>query len=79
MADINSDDCWGAIQSLATENGEADKIQPHVIGKLIATGFVELDANGLPELTDKGWQAHTAAASGEGHAYELEWLSPEMD
>ena len=49
-----------------------------MIGKLIATGFVELDANGLPELTDKGWQAHTAAESGEGHVYELGWLPPKM-
>lgn len=70
MADLTSDDCWAAIQSLATENGEADKIQPHVIGKLIATG--------LPELTDKGWQAHTVAESGEGHVYELDWLQPKM-
>lgn len=78
MADLTADDCWSAIYSIADEY-LADKIQPHVIGKLIATGFVELDANGLPELTDKGWRAHTAAASGEGPAYELEWLSPEMD
>ena len=78
MADLTSADCWAAIQSLATEDGEADKIQPHVIGKLIETGFVALGPTGLPELTDKGRHAHPVAESGEGHVYELDWLPPKM-
>jgi hypothetical protein len=77
MPDLTSDDCWSAIYSLADEY-LSERIQPHVIAKLIETGFVALNATGLPELTDKGWQAHNDAKRCDGHVYELDWLPPRL-
>lgn len=78
MTTLTSDDCWSAINSLAMEDGEADKIQPSTIAKLIELKFVRIGGNGLPELTTKGWQAHTVAESGDGRVDELDSLPPKV-
>ena len=78
MPTFTSDDCWSAINSLATDDGQADKIQPTTIAKLIELKFVRIGSSGLPELTTKGWQAHTVADSGDGRVDELDSLPPKM-
>ena len=77
MSDLTSDDCWSAIYSLADEY-LADRIQTHVIARLIETGFVALGLTGLPELTAKGWIAHKIAISGEGRVEEIDSLPPRL-
>jgi hypothetical protein len=78
MPTLTSDDCWFAINSLATEDGEADKIQPATIAKLIELKLVRIGSSGLPEMTTKGWQAHTVAESGDGRVDELDSLPPKV-
>jgi hypothetical protein len=50
---ITQDDLWSALESIGTEDGEADKIAPPVIAKLIELRFVELTAVGQSLLTNK--------------------------
>ena len=37
---LTQDDLWSALESIGTEDGEADKIAPPVIAKLIERKFV---------------------------------------
>lgn len=72
MTKMSTEDCWGAIYSIGSEDGEADKIPPEVVAKLIELKLVTVNATGLPELTAYGQQAFTTMESGDGEIPELE-------
>ena len=73
---LTQDDLWTALESIGTEDGEADKIAPPVVAKLIELRFVELDSTGLPRLTDKGERALVVLESGDGNVPELNDYPP---
>ena len=71
MARIKTEDCWGALRSIGSEDGTADKIAPAVVAKLIELKFVTVATNGLPELTANGQRAYMVMESGDGDIPEL--------
>jgi hypothetical protein len=46
---LTQDDLWTALETIGTEDGEADKIAPPVIAKLFELRFVK-ESMGLPRL-----------------------------
>ncbi len=72
MTKLTSEDLWGGIQSIGSEDGTASKLSPTVIAKLIEFKFVKLTANGLPKLTATGSKAYTVMESGDGEIAELD-------
>lgn len=72
MATLTSEDLWGGIQAIGSEDGSADQLPPAVIAELIKLRFVTLSAIGIPWLTEKGERAYVASESGDGEIPELD-------
>jgi hypothetical protein len=72
MTKLTSEDLWGDIQAIGSEDGTADQLPPAVIAKLIEMRFVTLSATGIPWLTEKGERAYVASESGDGEVPELD-------
>jgi hypothetical protein len=59
-----SEQLWDAIDGIYNEDGNADKIRPTVIAKLIEFKMAERSATGLPQLTADGEKCYVVMESG---------------
>jgi hypothetical protein len=67
-----SEQLWGAIYALETEDANSADLTQPVIDRLVKMGFVELKAGGEPKLTAKGHKAFIVMESGNGEVPELD-------
>jgi hypothetical protein len=72
MANLTSEDLWGGIQAIGSEDGTAHQLRPAVVATLIELRFVTLSAAGIPWLTEKGEQAYIVSESGDETTEELD-------
>ena len=68
---FSTEDLYGALYRIGSEDGTADKIAPTVVAKLIELKIVKLGAAGLPQLTSYGEKCFAVMESGDGEIPEL--------